>query len=123
MFINNSSKSILNFLQTPTIVDQWIVDLMNSKKSVLIQINNSTDYTLKLESHNLFHGIYRQFPPDIIEPGTSKNFGAENHGLNGTEGDVKYSISIKKGDSTHTCILQASWKGIIFSKYYLMGYH
>lgn len=85
---------------------------MKSKKSVLIQISNTTDYTLQLESQTLSHGIFRQFPPEIIEPGTSKNFGAENHGLNGTEGEVKYTVFIKKGDSVQKCILQVYWKGI-----------
>lgn len=85
-------------------------------KSVFIQIHNTTEHTLYLKSQASTHGIWRQPPPEIIEPNSIRSFGAENHGLTGTEGEVQYRV-----DANEECsiILPFFWKGESLTAFHL----
>lgn len=98
------------FTQTPVVHEQWIVDMRQTQCSILIKVHNKTAYTLYLTENKLEHGIWRNVPPEIIEPNTVGYCGAENHGLTGSKGELQYRVDIRDDCSV---FLPFYWKGMI----------
>jgi hypothetical protein len=68
--------------------------MLNTKRTVLIQLENHTPYALRVESHHHSHGGFA-VPPDIeIPPHSVSLFGSQSKAgslFTGTEGSVTYS--------------------------------
>jgi hypothetical protein len=78
-------------------VTQMVVNSLTADRSVVVEIDNNTDLTLKFHSAHHMHGGFAKTPLYIIPPKTAPNpfvvFGSQKKGMSvatGTEGYVRY---------------------------------
>jgi hypothetical protein len=83
--------------QIQEIVDNGIkiIEKLNGSRSVLLELWNHTDYTLRVDSHHHAHGGFEE-PPDIeVPPQMVSSFGSQSKAWSiwtGTEGSVTYDV-------------------------------
>jgi hypothetical protein len=68
---------------------------LNTKRTVLIELRNDTDQTLRVQSHDHDHGGFAEPPDRVVPPRTVSIFGSQSKAGSvgtGTEGRVTYTI-------------------------------
>jgi hypothetical protein len=73
--------------------EAWETELAKANRSALIVIRNLTSESLFRIKFSLIHGMWRKFPPEIIEPNQEVRFGSESKGfMTGTEGSLELKM-------------------------------
>jgi len=105
----NNEKEVRLVSAAPVIFETWKVQMQKAQRSVLFNINNTTDFILRLNSAETHNGIWSLEPVKEILPQTEADFGAESQGLLGTAGVFSYTIIDRKREVGPT-IINFSWK-------------
>eukprot|EP01114_Cavostelium_apophysatum_P008123 TRINITY_DN2041_c0_g1_i1.p1 TRINITY_DN2041_c0_g1~~TRINITY_DN2041_c0_g1_i1.p1 ORF type:complete len:720 (-),score=189.05 TRINITY_DN2041_c0_g1_i1:12-2171(-) len=72
---------------------EWKKELRNSSRGVLVTIDNTTDYAFTRSKFSITYGIWKEEPPEKIEPHSQVEFGTSSNGfVSGTEASVHYRI-------------------------------
>jgi len=73
----------------------WVAQMREASCSAVVIIKNRTGDTLFRTDFRLPSGMWRRFPPEMIEPGSHGCFGSESVGFfTGTSGTVTYQMSL-----------------------------
>jgi hypothetical protein len=97
--VNNADNLLrqeTGVIEPPIIYETWKMELKSASRSLLITINNITDFKLTLVNCVLSSGIFRSPVPTEIPPQTNLEFGAESHGSFAIKGHITYSYKNSK---------------------------
>lgn len=74
---------------------EHVVGVLNGARTVLLEVQNHTDFSLRVTGHRHHHGDFKEPPDPVVPPRNDSIFGSGSKSWSvgtGTEGWVEYSI-------------------------------
>eukprot|EP01126_Amoeba_proteus_P007879 TRINITY_DN12873_c0_g1_i1.p1 TRINITY_DN12873_c0_g1~~TRINITY_DN12873_c0_g1_i1.p1 ORF type:complete len:380 (-),score=81.39 TRINITY_DN12873_c0_g1_i1:257-1396(-) len=92
----HSEKHVPLVVEVPKVYETWKYLLKKATQGILITITNTTTHTLILVNCETESGVWSLSPPTTVTPGMTCDFGAQSHGISGSEGWFLYKIQLEK---------------------------